>query len=478
MIKEINFEFNALERILEADISLGGISYKYNIGDVVITGNDGNTLLREPLVVASDSPLPVNRDEKTENLFKLLVVNMLQSKYKFHINEKSDFINISEKNNEKYLDIIGRLNKLVVPNTIVRNYLDSVYYEIIRINPNIASETAAFPVFEYNTQVEKIMLSLPNNSECSLELLDKLIVEENLITDKKLYFAEPFDLSLVVSDICKVFERPLPEKYSSYKFSDKPIIEILKHLKEKLMNVSYFKRNVTAGLHKDIFRPITIGTLLFELKDDGLHVVTETDNLYSDKYYKAPINLVIDEKDFIVSEVSIPTLAMGLPDMMYEAKYHTDSYRIVFEAGAISLLDELCTEEFSKALGRLKLVQRFKDLLRTPDGRDMITDGFLSATLKMGWSHDTNIKQETVTFLPIENTEDLRLSIRYIQTNFEETKQVPHNTTIIIEKGMVFEESSDGIKFKSLEYVNLSSEYFFDRVEGLSDVYKEIFSTK
>ena len=478
MIKEINFEFNALERILEADISLGGVSYKYNLGDVVITGNDGNTLLREPLVVASDSPLPFNRDENTENLFKLLVVNMLQSKYKFHINEKSDFINISEKDNNKYLDIVGRLNKLIVPNTIVRNYLDTIYYEIIRIIPNIASETTVFPVFGYNTQIEKLMLSLPNNSECSLELLDKLIIDENLITDKKLYFAEPFDLSLVVSDICKVFERPLPEKYSKYEFSDKPIIEILKHLKEKLMNVSYFKRNVTAGLHKDIFRPITIGTLLFELKDDGLHVITETDNLYSDKYYKAPINLVIDEKDFIVSEISVPTLAMGLPDMMYEVKYHTDSYRIVFEAGAISLLDELCTEEFSKALSRLKLVQRFKDLLRTPDGRDMITDGFLCATLKMGWLHDTNLKQETVTFLPIKDTEDLRISVKYIQTDFEESKQIPKNITIVIEKGMVFEEDSENVKFKSLEYVNLNSKIFFERIEGLSEVYKEIFSTK
>ena len=146
--------------------------------------------------------------------------------------------------------------------------------------------------------------------------------------------------------------------------------------------------------------------------------------------------------------------------MLYEAKYNGDEFRIVFEAGATELLKKLFGEEFTKSLERLKMLQQFKASLLTTDGRDVITDGILSIALKKGWQQDDAIKQENVTFLPVERNEDL------------------HLIELLIEKGMVFEKVNKDYRFRSLENINLNIESFFFSVKELSNLYKQILPLK
>lgn len=475
MIKGINFEFNDLINVLDVDMTLGEIVYTYNLGKVVVTNEEGKIIIKEPLSVKSDSPLPLVVQNSYTNLLRILVVNLLRSRYKFVLDPDAEFITIDKKDNEKYLNIVGDLNKITTHNSVTRNYLDTLYREISRTSPELVSQENTFKVFSITDG--KLMLNIPCNNAIAVDNLSAILLNENVLTKSSLTMLQSFDERLINLDICKIYGFESP--YKEYELNPGVTSIFLEHISRNLMSVFYFKRNIISGIPKDFFRPLTIGCLLFELKEDGLHVVTKTDNLYDDKYYKAPITLTISEQDFSVVELSIPTVGMGTPTMLYEAKYNGDEFRIVFEAGATELLKKLFGEEFTKSLERLKMLQQFKSSLLTTDGRDVITDGILSIVLKKGWQQDDAIKQETVTFLPVEGNEDLHLLVRYLKVDkWEDAKQEKKEIELLIEKGMVFEKVNTDYRFRSLENINLNIESFFFSVKELSDLYKQILPLK
>lgn len=473
MIKGINFEFNDLIDVLEVDMTLGEIVYKYNLGKVVVTNDEDKVIIKEPLSVKSEDPLPFVVQNENKNLLRELVVNLLRSRYKFVLDADAEFITIDKKDNEKYLNIVGYLNKITTNNSIVRNYLDTLYREVSRTSPELVSQENTFKVFSIVD--DNLMLNIPSNNSIAVNNLNSILLDENILTKAPLTMLQSFDDRLVSADIYDTYGFSCP--YKDYELNPVVTTIFLEHLIRRLMSVSYFKRNIISGIPKDFFRPLTIGCLLFELKEDGLHVVTETDNLYDNKYYKAPIILTISEQDFFVIELSIPTVGMGTPTMLYEAKYNGEDFRIVFEAGATDLLNKLLGKEFTEMLDRLKTLQTFKASLLTSDGRDVITDGILSIALKKGWHQDDGMKQETVTFLPIKGNEDLRVLVRYLKVDKRETnKQEKKEIELLIEKGMVFEKVITDYRFRSLENINLNIEAFFHRVKELSYLYKHILS--
>lgn len=479
MIKSVKMVFNKLEGVLEVDSSLGDISFKYNLGDVKIYGENGEEIISENVTVNSENPLPerpLDNNESSTNLLKLLVIKMLKSKYNFFITKDSPFIEISEEDNEKYLDIVGRLNRITVHDTIVRDYLETLYKEIIKIDPDTSSKTTTQKVFHKEKDLIFINVNCKDKEHAvSMGTLHMLTENENNpATGCIIQPLRVFDLNLIRHDIYKVFDI---EKEISYKFDEKPMIEFINNIINKIMKCGYIKRNIISDIPKDVFKTHTIGILLFELKDNTLHLVTETDSLYGKDYFKAPIKLKINENDFGITDMSIPTVSMGLPTMIYDAEYNNDQYKIVFRSGAIEMLKELCTEEFIDAYNRLSLLETFKEKLLSEDGRDMITDGFLSVALKAGWAQDAEIKQPSVTFLPIENSEDLHLLIKYLIVDWNTNKQEKNEIEILLEKGMAFKKVKDELQFNSVERVHMNSLAFFGRIERLSELYKTITKT-
>lgn len=479
MIKSVKMVFNKLEDVLEVDSSLGEISFKYNLGDVKIYGENGEEIISENVTVNSENPLPelpLDSNESSINLLKLLVIKMLKSKYNFFVTQESPFIEISEEDNERYLDIVGRLNRITVPDTIVRDYLNTLYKEITKIDPDTASKTTTQKVFHKEKDLIFINVSCKDEDHSvSMGTLHMLSENENNpVTNCIIQPLRVFDLNLIRHDIYKVFDI---EKALSYKFDEKPIIEFINNTINKIMNCSYIKRNIISDLPKDTFNTQTIGTLLFELKDNKLHLVTETDSLYGKDYFKAPIKLKINENDFGITDLSIPTVAMGLPTMIYDVEYNNDQYKIVFKTGTIDMLKELCTEEFIDVYNRLTLLETFKEKLLSEDGRDMITDGFLSVALKYGWTQDSDIKQPSVTFLPIKNSEDLHILIKYLLVDWDTNKQEKIEKELLVEKGMVFKKVNDKLQFNSVERVHMNYLTFFGRIERLSELYKTITKT-
>ena len=481
MIKSVKMVFNKLEDVLEVDSSLGDISFKYNLGDVKIYGENGEVIISENITVNSERPLPEGDNDSSENLLKLLVIKMLKSKYNFFVTKESPFVEISTEDNEKYLDIVGRLNRITVPDTIVREYLETLYKEIIKIDPDTYSKTTTHKVLHKENDYllkDTVFVNVNCRDEehsLSLGTLQMLSEDENnLVTNCIIQPLRVFDLNLIRHDIYKVFDI---EKEINYKFNEKPMIEFINNTINKIMSCSYIKRNIISDISKDVFKTQTIGTLLFELKDNKLHLVTETDSLYGKDYFKAPIKLKINENDFGVTDISIPTVSMGLPTMIYDAEYNNDQYKIVFRSGAIEMLKELCTEEFIDVYNRLSLLETFKEKLLSEDGRDMITDGFLSVALKYGWTQDSDIKQPSVTFLPIKNSEDLHLLIKYLIVDWDTNKQEKIEKELLVEKGMVFKKVNDKLQFNSVERVHMNYLTFFGRVERLSELYKIITKT-
>ena len=479
MIKSVKMIFNKLEDVLEVDASLGEISFKYNLGDVKIYSDNGNEIVSENVTVNSENPLPelpLENNESSVNMLKLLVIKMLKSKYNFFITQESPFVEISEEDNEKYLDIVGRLNRIIVHDTIVRDYLETLYKEIIKIDPDTSSKTTTQKVFHKEKDIIFINVNCKDEEHSvSMGTLQMLTENENNpATNCIIQPLRVFDLNLIRHDIYKVFDI---EKEISYKFDEKPIIEFINNTINKIMSCSYIKRNIISDIPKDVFKTQTIGTLLFELKDNTLHLVTETDSLYGKDYFKAPIKLKINENDFGITDLSIPTVSMGLPTMIYDVEYNNDQYKIVFRSGAIDMLKELCTEEFIDVYNRLALLETFKEKLLSEDGRDMITDGFLSVALKYGWTQDSDIKQPSVTFLPIENSEDLHILIKYLLVDWDTNKQEKIEKELLVEKGMVFKKVKDGLQFNSVERVHMNYVAFFGRVERLSELYKIITKT-
>ena len=107
----------------------------------------------------------------------------------------------------------------------------------------------------------------------------------------------------------------------------------------------------------------------------------------------------------------------------------------------------------------------------------MITDGFLSVALKYGWTQDSDIKQPSVTFLPIINSEDLHILIKYLLVDWDTNKQEKIEKELLVEKGMVFKKVNDKLQFNSAERVHMNYLTFFGRIEKLSELYKTITKT-
>ena len=229
MIKNVKMEFNKLEDVLEVDSSLGEISFKYNLGDVKIYGENGEEIISENVTVNSENPLPelpLDSNESSINLLKLLVIKMLKSKYNFLVTQESPFIEISEEDNERYLDVVGRLNRITVPDTIVRDYLNTLYKEITKIDPDTASKTTTQKVFHKEKDLIFINVNCKDEDHSvSMGTLHMLSEKENNpVTNCIIQPLRVFDLNLIRHDIYKVFDL---EKEISYKFDEKPIIEFL-----------------------------------------------------------------------------------------------------------------------------------------------------------------------------------------------------------------------------------------------------------
>ena len=270
MIKGINFEFNDLINVLEVDMTLGEIVYKYNLGKVIVTNDEGKVIIEEPLSVKSANPLPlVVQKNANTNLLRILVVNLLRSRYKFVLDPDAEFITIDKKDNEKYLNLVGDLNKITTHNSVTRNYLDTLYREISRTSPELVSQENTFKVFSITDG--KLMLNIPCNNAISVDNLSAILLNENVLTKSSLTMLQSFDERLINLDICKIYGFESP--YKEYELNPSVTSIFLEHINRCLMSVSYFKRNIISGIPKDFFRPLTIGCLLFELKEDGLHVV-------------------------------------------------------------------------------------------------------------------------------------------------------------------------------------------------------------